>query len=273
MGFVFRYPHRYSIGFNTGARGGRKTWRTCGCAVRKSRTTSARCACSRSQTTTKGPPSRRSNWARNATVRRALTLASRCRRKYRRTRSRSGVTHNAPTTLNLRCERVRWRMMGVAPRSAQPRRTKGAIRNAHSPMNTSQAFRREAFFYPGPFGLDPSGDGRLVALQGASCGLLRTPAQAAHQPPDVIDVSAHAETFFDSLCDARTGPQIRRKARGNCAFEQQSLQLLLLSIRQFGRSPGGGFGPQGLGALLAIGCAQRRALRRSTFGFAVASTG
>ena len=83
------------------------------------------------------------------TVRRALTLASRCRRKYRRTRSRSGATHNAPITLTLRCERVRWRMMGVVPRGAQPRRTNGAIKNADSSMKTSQAFRRAAFFLPG----------------------------------------------------------------------------------------------------------------------------
>lgn len=43
----------------------------------------------------------------NRSMRRALTLASRCRRKYRRTRFRSGATHNAPITLTLRCERVR----------------------------------------------------------------------------------------------------------------------------------------------------------------------
>ena len=78
-----------------------------------------------------------------------VDIGARCKRKYRRTRSRPGATHNAPTTLTLRCERVRWRMMGVSPRGAQPRRTNGAIKNADSSMKTSQAFRREAFFLPG----------------------------------------------------------------------------------------------------------------------------
>ena len=58
-----RCPHRHSIGFNSSAQGERRTRRTCGCVVRKSRTRIARWACKRSRTTTTGAPSWRSNWA------------------------------------------------------------------------------------------------------------------------------------------------------------------------------------------------------------------
>ena len=62
-GLARRSPHAGS---------GWKTRRTCGCSARKSRAAIARCACRRSQTTAKSAPSWRSNWPRNATVRRVV---------------------------------------------------------------------------------------------------------------------------------------------------------------------------------------------------------
>ena len=121
--------------------------------------------------------------------------------------------------------------------------------NAHYPQGLLSCLYRLRSRIPVDVDLAAQGDERKAAPH----GFLRTPAQGAHQSPDVVNVIAHTEPRLDGLCDACARPQVGAKSGGNGAFEQQFLQLVLLSIRQFGRPPGGGLGPQGLGALLAIG--------------------
>lgn len=143
--------------------------------------------------------------------------------------------------------------MGVSLRGAQPCRSNGAIKNADSSRKTGRPSGAIGVCSSrAPFELDPGSDGSLIALQGAPCGFLRTSTQSTHQPPDVVDVIAHAKSRLNGLCDTHTGPQIRWKASSNRAFEQQFLRLVFLSIRQFGRSPGSGIGLQGLRSLFAI---------------------
>jgi hypothetical protein len=110
-------------------------------------------------------------------------------------------------------------------------------------MKTIAAPRRQAFFYPRPVLLDPVADGRLVALQGATRGLLRTPAQLMQQPSDMIDVIAHAEAALDQLRHPRAGPQIGVKARRLGTLHEQPLEPCSLFGLELGRTPGSGLGP------------------------------
>ncbi len=84
------------------------------------------------------------------------------------------------------------------------------------------------FFYPGPVGLDPALNGRLIALDGPALGLLGAPAHRPEQSSDVIDVIANAVTALDHLGDPRTSPHIRGEARrpspARTPFHQSSLR-------------------------------------------------
>ena len=99
------------------------------------------------------------------------------------------------------------------------------------------------FFYPRPILLHPVTDGHLVTLQGATRGLLRTPAQLMQQPSDMIDVIAHAEAALDQLRHPRAGPQIGVKARRLGALHEQPLEPCSLLGLELGRTSGGGLGP------------------------------
>jgi hypothetical protein len=73
--------------------------------------------------------------------------------------------------------------MGVCPRGAQLRRTKGAISSPLSLMKTTWAFSRVAFFYPRPGLLNPTSNGRFVSFAGSSLGLLRClPIERSSRP-------------------------------------------------------------------------------------------
>ena len=139
-------------------------------------------------------------------------------------------------------------------------------------MKTSQALRRVAFFYPGPVRLDPLLNRRLVAFDGPTRRLLRTPAHAVQQSPDVIDVILDTETLGNDLGDPRAGPKIgRKKAGGSGAFEQDTFQARPGLVVE--RRPGAGRALSAVSPPFRYAASQRRTLRRSTPSWRATSTG
>ena len=86
--------------------------------------------------------------------------------------------------------------------------------------------------------LYPALDGVFIALDGPPLGLLGTPAQPMEQATDMIHMVVHTESFLDHLCYARTGPQVRVKARFLRPPQQDSLQALSGFLLQFKLSSG-----------------------------------
>jgi len=85
-------------------------------------------------------------------------------------------------------------MIGVAPRGAHVRQTSGAIRKPDSSMKIRDAFRRTAFFYQGPFFLDPAADFVLIALHGPALELLEAPPQGVQETANVADMVEQPES-------------------------------------------------------------------------------
>ncbi len=115
------------------------------------------------------------------------------------------------------------------------------------------ARRRAAFFYARPVLRDPSRNGRLVALDGSTFGLLTSPAERRHQSGNVVHVIVNTVVPFDHLDDARTGPQVGRKAIGLRALQEPPRQPLPLPSVQLGRRTGMNNGPYALLASLLEG--------------------
>lgn len=85
-----------------------------------------------------------------------------------------------------------------------------------------------AFFYAGPDGTFPLGDGGLVALHGPSLRFLVAPAQLVQELAHMVAMVAHPQAAFDQLGDPLRGPQLGPVAvgRGPCAQEPHEARFL-----------------------------------------------
>lgn len=135
--------------------------------------------------------------------------------------------------------------MGVWPRGAHVRRTFGINKNPHSSAKARWAFRRRAFFYPGPAIPFPALDGRLIALERAPLGLLARPVQGAEHATHVRSVQAHAKFPVDDRGDPPSRPQFRLEAPRRGAAQQEAGQPRPLPRRQLWRSARGRLCRQG----------------------------
>src|SRR4029453_10341211 len=99
-------------------------------------------------------------------------------------------------------------------------------------MNVSRAPRRWAFYYPGPFLMPPTGNGRLVPLHGPAFGLLTAPPQAGQDLPHMTRVIPNAELVVNQGGHPPQRPQVGRVADPKRALQQQPHELPLLGLRQ-----------------------------------------
>lgn len=98
-------------------------------------------------------------------------------------------------------------------------------------MKTRVRPSRWAFFYPGPVGSPPVGNGLFIAFAGASLGLLRTPPQTAHEMPDARQTIGPAEVAFNDGGNARQRPEFIAKAMSTSPLAEEAKEVLtLLSV-------------------------------------------
>src|SRR4030042_1634379 len=104
--------------------------------------------------------------------------------KYRPRRCRFGETVTAEITESRSCRSQLYRI-GVWPRGAQVRRTRGW---SIKPLSSGKTMLRPvslAFFYTRPVFPLPICDGSFVAFSRPSFGLLTTPAHGVQDSPDL----------------------------------------------------------------------------------------
>jgi hypothetical protein len=119
------------------------------------------------------------------------------------------------------------------PRGAQVERTLGVRLNPDSSKKQMTAWRRLAFFDPGPVDLDPVVDGGLVTFGRAAAGTLHTPAESMVQDrPEMGGVVAQPGQPLDHQRDALQGPQLAGKPVGHGPLQQRRLDRVELVVGQ-----------------------------------------
>src|SRR4029450_6310043 len=131
-------------------------------------------------------------------------------------------------------------MTGVWPRGAQVRRVTGSSEAPDSSQNTITARRRRALRQIlRPVLGHPTGDGLLVAREGAAGGALQPPAHAAQQLPGMAAMVGDAGEPLDHGGDALKGPVVGVEAMGAGALAQRLADGGTLGLRQARVRPGG----------------------------------
>jgi hypothetical protein len=101
-----------------------------------------------------------------------------------------------------------------------------------SSRKTIAAFRRVAFFYSRPVLLDPGTNALLIALDGASRGLLWREPQAMQHTTDMRGVIPHAEAALNQPTHPRTGPQVRGQPRNLRTLDEHPTQAREVAATQ-----------------------------------------
>jgi hypothetical protein len=84
------------------------------------------------------------------------------------------------------------------------------------------------FFYTGPDGSFPCGDGRFVALNGPTFRFLVAPAYLVEEFAPVIAMIVHSQVAFDQIGDPFRCPQLRPIPVSHGPFGQEANEACLL---------------------------------------------
>jgi len=137
-----------------------------------------------------------------------------------------------------------WESCGVCPLGAQVRLTVGVRENPLSSRKTRWAPSRSAFFYMGPDGPSPVSDGAFVALERPALRLLRAPAQAVQELPDMAGVVANPPLPPDHMRDPVERPEIGGVACRQRPLHEGPYEAGMLAQRQLGRAARDGLGSE-----------------------------
>jgi hypothetical protein len=102
------------------------------------------------------------------------------------------------------------------------------MRKPVSSRKAREARFLRTFFYTRPVARDPLTDRFLVALDGASLGLLVREAETLHKIAHVAGMIADAVAAADQLPDARERPEVGVEALGARSLEKVCDEILFL---------------------------------------------